>query len=79
MSHLFACLNIFGAIAGFVGGFMTYRYGLPNIDVFTSGAYSGFEITDEIRHFQGRSKFGITLISAGFLLQLPSAIYAVIH
>ncbi|WP_213781774.1 hypothetical protein [Caballeronia sp. dw_276] len=79
MSHVFACLNIIGVVAGFFGGVLTYRFGLPNIDVLTSGAYSGSEITDEIRRYQRWSKFGIALISAGFLLQLPSAFYAVSH
>ncbi|RQV16044.1 hypothetical protein DF030_31635 [Burkholderia cenocepacia] len=79
MAHVIAWLNIGGVVAGFVGGVMTYRFGLPNIDVLTSGAYSSLEITPEIRRYQILSKRGIALISVGFLLQLPSAVCAVSH
>jgi hypothetical protein len=77
MSHAVAWLNVAGTIAGFSGGVMTYRFGLPNIGVLSSGAYSALEITAEIRRYQKLSKVGIALISVGFLLQLPSAVYAV--
>ncbi|MGS1035954.1 hypothetical protein [Burkholderia glumae] len=76
MSHLVAYLNIAGVVMGLIGGLMTYRFGLPNIDVLTSGAYSEFETTPEILRYQRLSKIGIASISAGFLLQLPAAIYS---
>ncbi|WP_175762289.1 hypothetical protein [Burkholderia anthina] len=79
MSQVIAWLDIVGVVAGFVGGVITYRFGLPNINVLTSGAYSALEITPEIRRYQCLSKFGIALISVGFLLQLPSAVCALGH
>jgi hypothetical protein len=79
MSHVIAWFNFSGAIAGFFGGVIIYRFGLPSIGVLTSGAYSGFEITPEIRRYQCLSRIGIALISVGFLCQLPSAVCAISH
>lgn len=78
MSHAVAWLNIAGIIAGLSGGVMTYHFGLPNISVLSSGSYTALEVTPQIRRYQALSKAGIALISIGFLLQLPSAIYAVL-
>jgi hypothetical protein len=77
MGHAFAWLNVTGVVCGFVGGVMTYRFGLPNLEVLESGAYTGFELTPEIFRYQRLSKVGIALISVGLLLQLPTAICAV--
>lgn len=73
-SHFIGYLNVFGLISGFIGGVVTFFYGLPNIDVLNSGGYTEMEETDEIRRYKLISKIGIGLIAAGFLMQLPSAI-----
>ncbi|KIP16920.1 hypothetical protein WK15_12405 [Burkholderia ubonensis] len=79
MAHALAWLNVVGVVCGFVGGVMTYRFGLPNIEVLESGAYTDFETTPEIHRYQRLSRVGIALISVGFLLQFPNAMYAVHH
>ncbi|MDN7176970.1 hypothetical protein M0D69_02835 [Caballeronia sp. SEWSISQ10-4 2] len=79
MHNAVAYLNVIGIVAGFIGGLMTFVYGLPNIDVLDSGAYSATEETDAIRRYKLLSKVGLSLISIGFLLQLPSAIYTINH
>ncbi|HEX7934263.1 MAG TPA: hypothetical protein VF573_14475 [Paraburkholderia sp.] len=77
MNHVVGYLNVIGLIAGFIGGVVTFFYGLPNIDILNSGGYVKMEETDSIRRYKLISKIGVGLIAVGFLMQLPSAIFSI--
>jgi hypothetical protein len=71
--EIFAFANLSGLALAFAGAVLTIVYGLPNLDVLNEGSYVAMETTERARRFQRRSRLGLCLIAAGFVLQLPSA------
>lgn len=63
-------LNTIGLLLGFVGGLLVTLFGLPSIEVLNEGSYVGIEITTRMRWYTWLSRFGLILISVGFLCQL---------
>lgn len=73
LTELFAFANLAGLALAFAGAVLTIIYGLPNLDVLNEGSYMAMETAERARRYQRRSKLGLCLIAAGFVLQLPSA------
>ncbi len=71
-------LNVIGLSIGFIGGVLTVIYGMPNLAIFNTGGCVEHKETPEMRRYACKSRFGLTLITIGFALQLLSAIYNVV-
>ncbi|BDC45981.1 hypothetical protein [Paraburkholderia terrae] len=73
LTMLVAFANLAGLVLAFAGAILTVIYGLPSLDVLNEQSYLEMQATEGARRYQGRSKLGLCLIAAGFVLQLPSA------
>ena len=66
---LISGMNLIGLIFGAAGSFLLAFYGLPNIKVLFSGAYTSTDIIPEIQRSQRFAKCGIWSLFVVFLFQ----------
>lgn len=71
---LISGMNLIGLILGAAGSLLLAFYGLPNIKVLFSGAYTSIDVTSEIQRSQRMAKIGIWSLFAGFLFQAGAQI-----
>ena len=66
---LISGMNLIGLFCGAAGSLLLAFYGLPNIKVLSSGAYTEIDITPEIQRSQRFAKYGSWCLLVGFLFQ----------